>query len=108
MQSVIRKRVSARRARLRRDGRMLGRLSFSASAQREVSSISGSVPHRLVDVSDREWLNLEIIGIPFRLTTVLIMELEQGRKRAGVRAENGGTPRAGARAQYRRNASAGS
>ena len=63
---------------------MLGKLSFFESARREVSSINGSVPHKLVDASDREWLSLEFIGIPLRLATFLIMELEQGRKRAAV------------------------
>src|SRR5215813_6726789 len=62
MQSVIRKRARTRRARLRRDGRILGKLSFFESAQREVSSISGSVRH--VETSDREWLSLELTGTP--------------------------------------------
>src|SRR5262249_54889044 len=84
MQKVIRKRARARKARLRRDGRMLGKLSFFESAQREVSSITGSVPHRLVETSDREWLSLELIGTPRWLQQSLIIELEQGPKRASV------------------------
>src|SRR5262249_20063428 len=68
MQSIIRKRARARRARLRRDGRILGKLSFLGYVQRGVSSSNGSVPRKLVGTSDREWLSLELIGTPVRMT----------------------------------------
>src|SRR5260370_16944242 len=60
MQNVITKRARAREARLPSDGRLLG--SRSRSTGGRVASTSGSVPHRLVEISDRGRLSVELIG----------------------------------------------